>query len=65
MAARRASAAGVRIGRAIRGKITPRAMMEAMSSPDKVAARRAMEAMYQMKKIDIAMIRKAFVGEAA
>ena len=44
-------------------QITPRAMMEAMSSPDKAAAKRAMEAMYQMKKIDIATIQKAFAGE--
>ena len=45
-------------------QITPRVLVEAMSSPDKPAAKRAMEAMYQMKKIDIAMIEKAFAGEA-
>ncbi|MDO7843720.1 VOC family protein [Sphingomonas immobilis] len=46
-------------------QITPRILMEAMSSPDKAAAKRAMEAMFQMKKIDIAAIEKAFAGEAA
>jgi predicted 3-demethylubiquinone-9 3-methyltransferase (glyoxalase superfamily) len=46
-------------------QITPRVMMEAMSSADKAAAKRAMAAMYTMKKIDIATIEKAFAQEAA
>ena len=40
-------------------QITPRAMMVAMSSPDRAAGKRAMEAMFKMKKIDIAAIEAA------
>ncbi|MEP6786238.1 MAG: VOC family protein [Sphingomonadales bacterium] len=45
-------------------QITPRAMMAAMSDPDKAAAKRAMEAMYTMTKIDIATIEAARRGDA-
>jgi predicted 3-demethylubiquinone-9 3-methyltransferase (glyoxalase superfamily) len=44
-------------------QIVPRALMKAMSNPDKAAAKRAMEAMMTMKKIDIAKIEAAERGE--
>lgn len=44
-------------------QITPRALLDAMTDPDKQAAKRAMEAMMTMKKIDIAKIEKARAGE--
>jgi predicted 3-demethylubiquinone-9 3-methyltransferase (glyoxalase superfamily) len=43
-------------------QITPRALMEAMADPDRAAAKRAMEAMMTMKKIDIAKIEAARRG---
>jgi predicted 3-demethylubiquinone-9 3-methyltransferase (glyoxalase superfamily) len=43
-------------------QITPRALMEAISDPDKAAAKRAFEAMMTMKKIDIAAIEAARRG---
>lgn len=43
-------------------QITPRALMDAVTSPDRAAAKRAMEAMMQMKKIDIAAIEAARSG---
>ena len=46
-------------------QITPRALLEAMSSPDRAAAKRAMQAMMTMRKIDIAGIESAFRGEDA
>ncbi len=45
-------------------QITPRALMQAISSPDKAAAKRAMEAMMTMRKIDIAAIEAAAQGAA-
>ncbi|MDE8651971.1 VOC family protein [Novosphingobium album (ex Liu et al. 2023)] len=45
-------------------QITPRALSEAMSDPDRDAARRAMEAMMTMRKIDIATIEAARKGVA-
>ena len=44
-------------------QITPRALMAAMQNPDKAAAKRAMEAMMTMQKIDIAKIEAAERGE--
>ena len=44
-------------------QITPRALMKAMTNPDKAAAKRGMEAMMTMRKIDIAKIEKAVAGE--
>ena len=44
-------------------QITPRALLAAMGDPDRDAARRAMEAMMKMKKIDIAAIERARAGE--
>ena len=46
-------------------QITPRALIAANSSPDKVAAKRAMEAMMTMHKIDIARIEAAVEGATA
>jgi predicted 3-demethylubiquinone-9 3-methyltransferase (glyoxalase superfamily) len=46
-------------------QITPRALMRAIANPDREAARRAMEAMMTMRKIDIALIEAAERGVAA
>jgi predicted 3-demethylubiquinone-9 3-methyltransferase (glyoxalase superfamily) len=46
-------------------QIVPRALMRAMNNPDKAAAKRAMEAMMTMRKIDIARIEAAVTGETA
>lgn len=46
-------------------QITPRALMAAMTNPDKAAAKRGMEAMMTMHKIDIAAIEAAVAGDAA
>ncbi len=46
-------------------QITPRALMAAMADPDRAAAKRAMEAMMTMHKIDIAAIEAARAGEVA
>jgi predicted 3-demethylubiquinone-9 3-methyltransferase (glyoxalase superfamily) len=43
-------------------QITPRALMEAISDPDKAAAKRSFDAMMTMGKIDIAAIEKARRG---
>ena len=43
-------------------QITPRALIEATTSPDKAAAKRAFDAMMGMKKIDIAAIEAARRG---
>jgi len=45
-------------------QITPRVLMDSISSTDRVAAKRAMDAMLQMGKIDIAKIEAAYKGEA-
>jgi predicted 3-demethylubiquinone-9 3-methyltransferase (glyoxalase superfamily) len=44
-------------------QITPRVLLDATTNPDKAAAKRAMEAMMTMKKIDIATIEAALAGE--
>ncbi len=46
-------------------QITPRVLLEANTSPDKAAARRAFEAMMTMSKIDVAKIEAAVKGETA
>ncbi len=46
-------------------QITPRILLEANSSPDKAAAKRAFDAMMTMHKIDIAKIEAALKGETA
>jgi predicted 3-demethylubiquinone-9 3-methyltransferase (glyoxalase superfamily) len=43
-------------------QIVPRALMDAIKSSDRAAAKRAMDAMMQMKKIDIATIEAAVRG---
>jgi predicted 3-demethylubiquinone-9 3-methyltransferase (glyoxalase superfamily) len=43
-------------------QITPRAVLEATTSQDRAAAKRAFEAMMGMKKIDIAAIKAARRG---
>ena len=43
-------------------QITPRVLLEATTDPDRAAAKRAMEAMMTMKKIDIARIEAARAG---
>jgi predicted 3-demethylubiquinone-9 3-methyltransferase (glyoxalase superfamily) len=45
-------------------QITPRRLLDAISSSDRAAAKRAMDAMLQMGKIDIAKIEAAYKGEA-
>ena len=44
-------------------QITPRALMGALTDPDRAAAKRSMQAMMTMKKIDIATIEAARRGE--
>jgi predicted 3-demethylubiquinone-9 3-methyltransferase (glyoxalase superfamily) len=44
-------------------QITPRVLLEATTDPDRAAAKRAMEAMMTMRKIDIAAIEAARAGK--
>jgi predicted 3-demethylubiquinone-9 3-methyltransferase (glyoxalase superfamily) len=44
-------------------QITPRALLNAVTDPDRAAAKRAMEAMMGMRRIDIAVIERARAGE--
>jgi predicted 3-demethylubiquinone-9 3-methyltransferase (glyoxalase superfamily) len=46
-------------------QIIPRALMRAMADPDRDAAKRAMQAMMGMARIDIAAIERARAGAAA
>ena len=46
-------------------QITPRVLLEAMDNPDRAAAKRSMDAMMKMGKIDIATIEAAIAGETA
>jgi predicted 3-demethylubiquinone-9 3-methyltransferase (glyoxalase superfamily) len=46
-------------------QITPRALIEAVNSPDSATAKRAFQEMIRMKKIDIAAIKRAVAGAAA
>jgi predicted 3-demethylubiquinone-9 3-methyltransferase (glyoxalase superfamily) len=43
-------------------QIVPTALPRLLGGPDKVGAQRAMQAMLQMKKIDIATLEKAYAG---
>ena len=45
-------------------QIAPRDVIQMYTSPDSAAAARAMRAMMQMKKLDIATLRAAFEGKA-
>jgi predicted 3-demethylubiquinone-9 3-methyltransferase (glyoxalase superfamily) len=46
-------------------QVVPTVLAEMMSDPDKEKSGRAMEAMLQMKKLDIAELKRAFAGETA
>ncbi|QSR18798.1 VOC family protein [Novosphingobium sp. KA1] len=46
-------------------QITPRALSDALTNPDRAASKRAMEAMMTMRKIDIAAIEAALAGTSA
>ncbi|MBB2200675.1 VOC family protein [Gluconacetobacter tumulisoli] len=46
-------------------QIVPRALMAAMKDPDRAAAKRVMDAMMTMRRIDIARIEAARAGHAA
>jgi predicted 3-demethylubiquinone-9 3-methyltransferase (glyoxalase superfamily) len=46
-------------------QVVPTVLVELMSDPDKEKSGRAMEAMLQMKKLDIAELERAFAGETA
>jgi predicted 3-demethylubiquinone-9 3-methyltransferase (glyoxalase superfamily) len=46
-------------------RVVPTVLAELMSDPDKEKAGRAMEALLQMKKLDIAELKRAFEGETA
>src|SRR6185436_2301098 len=45
-------------------QIVPRVLIGAINDPDRAAAKRAMDAMMTMKKIDIARIKEAHAGDA-
>ena len=46
-------------------QVVPTVLTELMSAPDREAAGRVMEAMLPMKKLDIAVLQRAFEGETA
>lgn len=46
-------------------QIVPRGLIELLSAPDRAAAERAMGAMLQMRKLDIAALEAAFHGTGA
>lgn len=46
-------------------QITPKALSDALTNPDRAASKRAMEAMMTMRKIDIATIEAALAGASA
>jgi predicted 3-demethylubiquinone-9 3-methyltransferase (glyoxalase superfamily) len=46
-------------------QITPRALIAAVTDTDRAAAKRAMDAMMTMRRIDIARIEAAHAGETA
>jgi 2-polyprenyl-6-hydroxyphenyl methylase/3-demethylubiquinone-9 3-methyltransferase len=45
-------------------QITPRVLIAVISDPDRMAAKRAFDAMMTMKKIDIAAIESASLGRS-
>jgi predicted 3-demethylubiquinone-9 3-methyltransferase (glyoxalase superfamily) len=42
--------------------VVPKELIDMMTDPDAKKARRATQAMFQMKKIDIAVVRRAYGG---
>ena len=46
-------------------QVVPSGMVEMLNSPDREKANRAMEAMMQMKKLDLTELKRAFEGEPA
>ena len=46
-------------------QVVPKVMFEFLSSPDKAAAARAMQAMMKMVKLDVNVLRRAFEGKSA
>lgn len=46
-------------------QVVPKVMFEFLSSPDKAAAARAMQAMMTMVKLDVEVLRRAFEGKSA
>jgi predicted 3-demethylubiquinone-9 3-methyltransferase (glyoxalase superfamily) len=46
-------------------QVVPKVMFEYLSSPDTAAARRAMQAMMKMVKLDTEILRRAFEGKTA
>jgi len=45
-------------------QIVPVAFMHMMTDPDQTKAQRAMQAMFGMKKLDIAELERAFAGQS-
>jgi predicted 3-demethylubiquinone-9 3-methyltransferase (glyoxalase superfamily) len=45
-------------------QVIPKQLPEMLSSPDRAAAKRAMEAMLKMTKIEVAELERAFAGDA-
>lgn len=63
MAARKLTSAAGAEGRwGLSWQITPRVLTTAIADPDRAAAKRAFEAMMEMRKIDIAAIEAAWRG---
>ena len=46
-------------------QVVPKVMFDFLSSPDKAAAARAMQAMMKMVKLDVEVLRRAFEGKSA
>jgi predicted 3-demethylubiquinone-9 3-methyltransferase (glyoxalase superfamily) len=46
-------------------QVVPKVMFEFLSSPDKAAAARAVQAMMKMVKLDVDVLRQAFEGKSA
>src|SRR5262245_30587006 len=53
---------GLRDGYSVPWQVVPRGMAEMLRDPESAAAKRAMAAVPKMKKLDIAVLRKAYEG---